>query len=479
MHRMRVFAVMAAFLACPLAAVAADESDITELRKQIEQMKQEQNEQIKALEKRLEEAEKKAAEAQKKAEPAGPQTEQAKPQAGAATGEANTGQQQRQNASNPAISLILQGRYANLSQNPDDYQIDGFFPTGGEVGPGPRGFSLAESELSISGNVDPYFGGSFTAALTPENEAEVEEAFFYTTALGHGFTIKGGRFLSGIGYLNPMHQHAWDFIDTPLPYQAFLGGQLDDDALQVKWVAPVKLLVEIGGEAGRGRGFPASNDNNNGVGLATLFAHVGGDRGVSNSWRAGLSYVHATPDDLAYEGTDSTGTTVNNSFSGTADLWIADFVWKWAPHGNPKSRNFKFQTEYFWSDNDGTLTFDADGASTGPIPGSYEARQSGWYAQMVYQFIPKWRVGVRYDQLNHGTVNIAQVQSGALPASDFSPLSDNYNPSLWTVMIDWSLSEFSRFRLQYAQSRTQPGVTDDEIFLQYIMALGSHGAHTW
>jgi hypothetical protein len=476
MHRMRLLAAAAAALVCPLTAIAAGESDSTELRRQIEQMKKEYNQQIEALEKRVEEAEKKADEAHKQTEAAGQRSEQAKWPAAAG---ASTGQQQRQNASNPAISLILQGRYANLSQNPDDFQIDGFFPPEGEIGPGQRGFSLSETELRISGSVDPYFGGAFTAALTPDNEAEVEEAFFYTTALGHGLTIKGGRFLSSIGYLNPTHPHAWDFVDTPLPYQAFLGGQLDDDALQVKWVAPVDLLVEIGGEAGRGRGFPASDDNNNGVGLTTVFAHVGGDSGVSNSWRTGLSYVHAKPDDLAYEGTGSNGIAVNNSFSGTADLLIADFVWKWAPHGNPRSRNFKFQTEYFWSHNDGTLTFDTDGASTGPIPGSYDSRQSGWYAQAVYQFVRRWRVGVRYDRLNHGTVDIGQVQSGTLPPSDFSPLSDDYNPSLWTVMTDWSPSEFSRLRLQYAQSRTQPGITDDQLFLQYIMAIGSHAAHTW
>lgn len=475
MHRMRWLAAAVAVHVWPLTVIAADTPDNAELRQQLEHLKQDYNQQLEALEQRLEEAEKKADEAQEQAEAAAQQSEQAKQR----MGEQSPARQQRQNASNPAVSLILQGRYADLSENPDDYQIDGFFPPGGEVGPGPRGFSLAETELTISGSVDPYFGGSFTVALTPENEAEVEEAYFYTTALGHGLRIKGGRFLSSIGYLNPTHPHAWDFIDTPLPYQAFLGGQLDDDALQIKWVAPLDLLVEIGGEAGRGRGFPASDDNSNGVGLATFFAHVGGDSGVSNSWRAGLSYVHAKPDDLAYETTDGTGTTVNNSFSGTAELWIADFVWKWAPNGNPKSRNFKFQTEYFWSHNDGTLTYDADGTSTGPIPGSYDSRQNGWYAQAVYQFVPRWRVGARYDRLNHGTVNIGQVQSGVLPPADFAPLSDDYDPSLWTVMTDWSPSEFSRLRLQYAQSRTQPGITDDQLFLQYIMALGSHGAHTW
>ena len=44
-------------------------------------------------------------------------------------------------------------------------------------------------------------------------------------------------------------------------------------------------------------------------------------------------------------------------------------------------------------------------------------------------------------------------------------------------MFDYTPSEFSRFRLQYAQSKTRPGVTDNQFFLQYILTLGAHGAH--
>ena len=115
------------------------------------------------------------------------------------------------NAFNPGISLILQGAAASSSQDPDAYRIDGFAPSGGEVGPAPRGFSLGESEIGMAANIDPYFRGQLVASFTPENEVEVEEAFFQTLGLGQGFTLKGGRFLSGIGYQNSIHQHAWDF----------------------------------------------------------------------------------------------------------------------------------------------------------------------------------------------------------------------------------------------------------------------------
>ena len=86
-------------------------------------------------------------------------------------------------AFNPAISLILGGSYTNTSQDPETWRIGGFMPSGGEVGPGERSFNLGESELTLSANVDPYFSAQMTAAITAEDEIEVEEAFFRTLAL--------------------------------------------------------------------------------------------------------------------------------------------------------------------------------------------------------------------------------------------------------------------------------------------------------
>jgi len=366
-------------------------------------------------------------------------------------------------AFNPDISLILQGTGATSSQDPETYRIDGFAPPGGETGPAPRGLSLAESELVMSGNIDPYFRGYFTAALTPDNEVEIEEAWFQTLGLGGGFTLKGGRFLSGIGYLNGFHPHAWDFQDAPLAYQAFLGGRLNDDGVQLKWLAPTELFLEFGAELGSGRGFPATPSTRNGTNLGTLFAHAGGDLGASTAWRAGLSWVRARPEDRAFEDGG-----VTQSFTGTSTLWIADFVLKWAPHGNATQTNFKLQGEYFRSADKGALTYDD---TVAPVSGDLEARQSGWYLQGVWQFMPRWRVGLRYDALDHGTVDTAVPLAG--------PLAVDYNPTRVTAMVDWSGSEFSRLRLQYAQDKSRADATDEQVVLQYIFSLGAHGAHSF
>jgi hypothetical protein len=52
----------------------------------------------------------------------------------------------------------------------------------------------------------------------------------------------------------------------------------------------------------------------------------------------------------------STGAEAQGAFNGDSTTWLADFVWKWAPNGNPSHQNFKFQTEYFSREEKGSLT---------------------------------------------------------------------------------------------------------------------------
>lgn len=152
-----------------------------------------------------------------------------------------------------------------------------------------------------------------------------------------------------------------------------------------------------------------------GLAASTLFANVGGDIGSGGSWLAGASYLDR--DNMAL-------------------LTGAHFVWKWSPDGNWKNRNFIFQTEYFDHDDVGI-----DG---------------GWYAQAVYQPFERWRFGARADGLK----------------------TDADDPRRYSVMFDWSNSEFSRLRMQFTQDQT--GAEDrNEWGLQYIHSIGAHGAHSF
>ncbi len=451
-----------AAVALAWAAPAARADDLKALREEIAQMKQTYEHRIAALELRLSQAEAKAG----IAESAARQATVAATQRPAS--EANF---------NPGISLVLGGTYTRLSKDPESYAIAGFVPAGGEVGPPRRSFGLGESELGISANIDHALRGQFTAALAPEGGAEVEEAFIQTLGLGRGFTLKAGRFLSGIGYLNEQHAHAWDFADAPLVYQAMLGGRLKSDGVQIKWVAPTDLFVELGGEAAAGGAFPSTDRNKNGGTVGALFARLGGDAGPANSWRAGLSVVGTSPRDRPYDDIDGSGTEVTNAFSGRSRTWLADFVWKWAPNGNARQRSLIVQGEYFRRRETGRLAFDLGGVGlAGSQEGDYAATQSGFYGQAVYQFMPRWRIGYRYDRLDAGTPSIGLVTGGALTSADF-PLLAAFEPKRHTAMIDYSASEFSRVRLQLAREQSRPAVTDSQLWLQYVVSLGAHGAH--
>lgn len=371
-------------------------------------------------------------------------------------------------AFNPAIALVLQGVYANLKQDPQRYGFTGFAKAD-EVSPGRRGLGLGESELTLSANVDERFAGNLTFSLTPENTVSVEEAYGTMPSLPNGFVPKFGRFFSGIGYLNEQHQHAWDFYDAPLAYQAFLGGQFGQDGAQLKWIVPTDLFVELGAEIGDGQSFPGSARNRNGVGAGSLYAHAGGDIGTSHSWRAGLSYLDTRADTRAATQQNIAGELADVAFTGKSRLAIADFVWKYAPFGNGRERNFKVQGEYLWRREHGDLVVDAVPGQGPAQLARYSSNQRGWYLQGVWQFQPALRVGARYDRLNP-----RHPEYGA--NADLLEIA-SFHPHRATVMLDYTPSEFSRFRLQYAQGRTRADLTDHQVFLQYILTLGAHGAH--
>jgi hypothetical protein len=376
-------------------------------------------------------------------------------------------------AFNPALSLILAGTYSQLSTDPASYRIGGFIPSGGETGSGARGFNLGESELTIAANVDPYFFGNVTASISGDNEISVEEAYFRTTALAHGLTLKAGRFFSGIGYLNDVHAHAWDFVDQPLAYQVFLGSQFAQDGAQLKWLAPTDVFVELGVEAGSGRSFPGTTRSANGLNAASAFLHLGDDVGDSASWRSGLSWLRTDAEDRRFESLDGSNVPVTDAFSGSSQTWVTDFTWKWAPHGNPTERQLKLQGEYLHRTETGSLAFDTNVRS---LVGPYRSQQSGWYVQGVYQFRPRWRAGLRYDSLDSGDPGIGPLP-GAVSTVFAFPQLQSASPSRTTVMLDWNLSEFSRLRSQFAWDQARAGETDRQLFLQYLFSLGAHGAH--
>ena len=215
--------VLVLFVVGP-AAVQAQESEIESLRAAVLELRSDYEARIAELERRLAVAEQNAQQANYTAQQAG-------------SGQSTPGTSTSGNSAfNPAIGVIFQGQAWNFSEDPDDYVVQGY-PYGGEAGPISEGLAIDETELIFSANVDDKFFASLTAALEledGESVAEIEEAFVEATSLPAGLGAKFGRFFSGIGYLNAKHAHTWDFVDQPLPYQAFLADR--HDKVLRKWL---------------------------------------------------------------------------------------------------------------------------------------------------------------------------------------------------------------------------------------------------
>ena len=127
----------------------------------------------------------------------------------------------------------------------------------------------------------------------------------------------------------------------------------------------------------------------------------------------------------------------------------------------------------------GSLAYDDSSGNNvvGSVSDAYRSRQSGWYAQGIWQFMPQWRVGLRHDRLSSGSINVGLIDKGILSSADL-PALERYSPRRNSLMLDWSPTEFSRIRLQYARDNSRgPGETDNQFFVQYIVSIGAHGAH--
>jgi hypothetical protein len=366
---------------------------------------------------------------------------------------------------NPNISAVLDGYYQN-GDRPMSERGDGF--------------GLGETEFAISANIDDMFYGKATAILgihDGETELGLEEAFIQTMGLPAGFSVRAGRFLSDVGYLNNQHLHTDSFSDRPAVYRAFLGGHYFDDGVRASVVLPTDLYWNIGVEAFSGDKMRAEDEHGerdfSTVGVYSAFTKFGGDIGVDSSWQVGLAYLrnengktigeehddHTLEEDHDHGGHDHSASYIGEN------TYIADFVYKWAPQGNYKYQHLTVSGEYFRVTDIFAAEHDDHDHGILSLENSNDYHE-GWYLSGVYQFSPKWSAGLRHGQIDVFEAHGDHLDAQKLKETEFS--------------IGYHHSHFSVVRLQYTnqQGTNFDGVEDDNILtLQYVMSLGAHGAH--
>ncbi len=338
-----------------------------------------------------------------------------------------------------------------------------------ELGTRDQGLQLGHSDLTASGPIGRHLQAQITGVLETHDgklESAFEEAWLETRTLPLGLTARVGRFASQIGYLNQQHPHADDFVERPLLYRAFLGGHWNDDGLRLNLTLPTRLYWMVGAEAFRGRRLIAETDGPvNGAGAFTLTTKLGGDIDRANSWQLGLSYLksrriaaledHDHDHEHESEGAHEEHAHHHGAAFGGRHTWMVDATWKWAPFGNN-------------SDQQVRVGFEAAHLSgINRFAGSQD-RHKAYALSAVWRFHPSWETGVRFDQLRVAMPHGDHFHDGRLNET--------------ALMLAWKPSHGQSLRLQYTTQDRAVGFEHPAkraIQLQYVVAFGAHGAHSY
>ena len=341
----------------------------------------------------------------------------------------------------PDIALILDGSAVGRNMDNSTYETQ-YIPGFTSYDPDEeaeipfnknRGFNFNYAELALHSTVGPYFDADAIFHLQ-SSEFETEEAYITSRSLPYGLRAKAGKFRSEFGRINAIHQHAWKFTSQPLVMNALFGPEgVNDAGVQLQWVLPTDTYVMAGFEAMQGSNdvsFGDTEKNNLYIGyLKSSF-----DIGDTSTLLAGASILHGKNEqglNTDIYGADLTALMTLDSYSSL--IWQSELLYR-----------------------------DATTADNG------KESQAGYYTQLVYKYNQNWQGGIRYDSLYKNL--------------DTQP--DDLDR--FSAILQYSPFEFTKFRLEYSYDRSKAFGSEDnqrknisEIFLEFTVEAGSHGAHAF
>lgn len=351
-----------------------------------------------------------------------------------------------------------------------------------------KGFNLNYGELALYATVDPYFD-MFTVFHISGDAIEIEEAFVDTRTLPLGLGLKLGKFKSIFGRINEKHAHTWDFTAIPLVYQAFFGEEgLTEKGIRLSWVAPTDFYLGFQVES-----FQGENENSFGTSSFHLLDSDTGEEikleevSLPNVWvlnsRASIDIgdiVLLGGVSCAFGKTrlDHFADEENpHGFSGVTQIWNINLA---ARYTIDSYRYLSCEAEYLYRYIDGKRYRQCSQEQEEthehediPVEQSrIEKKHGGFYLQAVYRFTRLWRLGARWEGVSKNRIMV-ENQEELLPQT----------LRRTSIMIDFNPTEFSRIRLEYNINRY--GYDEgkrknfNSLILQFNLAIGAHGAHTF
>jgi len=375
-----------------------------------------------------------------------------------------------------------------------------------------EGFNLGHSELAFEASLGELLDGMLMLGFD-SSHIEVEEAYLKTRSLPAGFQIKGGKFLSDIGYINSRHSHDWDFVDRPLVSEYLFGDHgLQETGIQATWLAPSDTYSLFGLEVLQGTNSQLANQvgeeritvtqqevntgdgtvtrnrvrdsnglsDNEGPRLFTAFAKVAPDLGHNHALQLGVSGGYSS----SFQQQEVHSSARVETWDG--DAWFAgvDAVYKYESGRSYGHGNLTLQAEYFYRSisvdyasrvfADGDLVPTAAGGLDDVFSGT--AKQDGLYVQGVYGFAPRWEAGFRAEALGLSNDSLDVDRNN----NRFESFSTSYR---YAGNLTFRPAEpiFLRAQVNHNDFADDDGHGHSgwDLMFQVNVALGAHGAHTF
>ena len=301
-----------------------------------------------------------------------------------------------------------------------------------------------------------------TVALSPENEIGVEEAFFRTHVAAGGIHRQGRPVLLGLRLpeRDPRARLGLRRPAARLPGVLRLASTRQD-GVQVKWLAPTDLFLEFGAETGNGDAFPGTRlraqrperrRRSSPTWAATSATPSAGAPGCRGStWMPRIAPTRTST---------ASASAVVNAFTGSSrDLdrrCDAEVDADRRCHAPPAQAAGRVHAS---APRTATLAFDVDGVR--PARRRYRSRPVRLVraGRLPVPAALARRAALRRRSTRAST-RIGLVQHGDAAGDGFPAAAAGHAKPRHARMFDWSPSEFSRLRAQYAWDDARDADTD-------------------
>lgn len=290
--------------------------------------------------------------------------------------------------------------------------------------------TLGESEVVFDAALNPYSKGLFVFSYA-DGGVDVEEAYItFVKGLPWGLNAKAGKYRLGFGKINPMHPHAYSFIETPRVMDPGVARLLPGDESFNEVAAQISDLLPTPGDWAsilsfdviRGAGFhPDSTADVTKLGWLARWSNsfLLGDQ---SAMELGVSATQGTNDV-----TRDTKTLVLGA-DAKAKLY------------STSTDNLLLQGEVIDKLSDDDTRF-------------------GFYGLADYRFAIRWNAGLIYDQYEN-PVNASLTDRALKVFAGFSVLEE---------------STLFRFSYEFFKPEEAKGV--DTFAAQLLFSMGPHKAH--